>query len=455
MLKNANSDSTNSCNDNNIIPLFHPPSPNSNSSIPPFQCQFPAKTPKDEQQLSVAFGGPQICNNGTFPLAERSAAPPEHHTAIEQNLCQRSAHSAAAQMAHAMAQQLAASVYGPNSSAKLDAPHCAQFLPPSSDRLAAPSHCSTSSGINAFLPFGPTAVVQPSSHPSSSYRASELPQPVVPYPVSASTSTSGAPPSLAPIRPNNTIAAQLESSATFFTTAAMMQQQQQQNNASGGSMYHHPNFVQHSPCVVDTSCSSSSTYSTCFNPSNCAPSSAVFFPHMPNEFYGYYHPQCRPFLQHLGAAVVPNNSSTSSSSTSSELEHGGTAAVHVSRWRDSEEERRGLSGQAVTATAAAAIRRAESGTFPGLCPQPRHAVGPGTNNVRVRTKDTYRVVYSECQRLELEREFTTQKFISSERKAALSARLRLTERQIKIWFQNRRAKERRHERRFQTSTINF
>uniref|UniRef100_A0A915DK92 Homeobox domain-containing protein n=1 Tax=Ditylenchus dipsaci TaxID=166011 RepID=A0A915DK92_9BILA len=68
---------------------------------------------------------------------------------------------------------------------------------------------------------------------------------------------------------------------------------------------------------------------------------------------------------------------------------------------------------------------------------------PGTNNVRVRTSDKYRSVYTELQRLELEKEFLSNNFISAERKADLSTHLQLTERQIKIWFQNRRAKTRK------------
>lgn len=74
---------------------------------------------------------------------------------------------------------------------------------------------------------------------------------------------------------------------------------------------------------------------------------------------------------------------------------------------------------------------------------PPYRTGPGTNNVRVRTSEKYRMVYSDYQRLELEKEFRTTQFINSERKSQLSSDLQLTERQIKIWFQNRRAKDRR------------
>uniref|UniRef100_A0A7E4WE62 Homeobox domain-containing protein n=1 Tax=Panagrellus redivivus TaxID=6233 RepID=A0A7E4WE62_PANRE len=73
----------------------------------------------------------------------------------------------------------------------------------------------------------------------------------------------------------------------------------------------------------------------------------------------------------------------------------------------------------------------------------RHQTGPGTNNVRVRTTDNYRTVYTDQQRVELEKEFMLNQFIDARRKGELAGLLDLTERQIKIWFQNRRAKQRK------------
>ncbi|XP_028906091.1 homeobox protein CDX-1 [Ornithorhynchus anatinus] len=67
----------------------------------------------------------------------------------------------------------------------------------------------------------------------------------------------------------------------------------------------------------------------------------------------------------------------------------------------------------------------------------------GGGRGKTRTKDKYRVVYTDHQRLELEKEFHYSRYITIRRKAELAANLGLTERQVKIWFQNRRAKERK------------
>ncbi|KAJ8281599.1 hypothetical protein COCON_G00041180 [Conger conger] len=71
--------------------------------------------------------------------------------------------------------------------------------------------------------------------------------------------------------------------------------------------------------------------------------------------------------------------------------------------------------------------------------------GPPSNTARgkTRTQDKYRVVYTDHQRLELEKEFHYSRYITIRRKAELASNLSLSERQVKIWFQNRRAKERK------------
>ncbi|XP_069628566.1 homeobox protein CDX-1 [Haliaeetus albicilla] len=73
----------------------------------------------------------------------------------------------------------------------------------------------------------------------------------------------------------------------------------------------------------------------------------------------------------------------------------------------------------------------------------RRSIPSTSSSGKTRTKDKYRVVYTDHQRLELEKEFHYSRYITIRRKAELAAALGLTERQVKIWFQNRRAKERK------------
>ncbi|XP_072573180.1 homeobox protein CDX-1a [Paramormyrops kingsleyae] len=73
----------------------------------------------------------------------------------------------------------------------------------------------------------------------------------------------------------------------------------------------------------------------------------------------------------------------------------------------------------------------------------RRSATPCNPGGKTRTKDKYRVVYTDHQRLELEKEFHYSRYITIRRKAELATSLSLSERQVKIWFQNRRAKERK------------
>lgn len=75
--------------------------------------------------------------------------------------------------------------------------------------------------------------------------------------------------------------------------------------------------------------------------------------------------------------------------------------------------------------------------------RPHESIRQTLPGVKTRTKDKYRVVYTDHQRMELEKEFQYNRYITMRRKSELSMALSLSERQVKIWFQNRRAKERK------------
>ncbi|CAL8256404.1 unnamed protein product [Lota lota] len=71
----------------------------------------------------------------------------------------------------------------------------------------------------------------------------------------------------------------------------------------------------------------------------------------------------------------------------------------------------------------------------------------GTDNSQPRSgsKKRSRAAFSHAQVYELERRFRVQKYLSGPERVDLAAALKLTETQVKIWFQNRRYKTKRRQ----------